>query len=72
MDASADLALAARRIVFGKFLNCGQTCVAPDYILCHESVREELVEALKKQITVQFGEHPLDNPNYGKIVNEKH
>ena len=64
--------MAARRIVFGKFLNCGQTCVAPDYILCHESVREELVEALKKQITVQFGEHPLDNPNYGRIVNEKH
>ena len=72
VDTSADLALAARRIVFGKFLNCGQTCVAPDYILCHESVREALVEALKKQITVQFGEHPLDNPNYGKIVNEKH
>lgn len=64
--------LGRRRIVFGKFLNCGQTCVAPDYILCHESVREELVEALKKQITVQFGEHPLDNPNYGRIVNEKH
>ena len=72
VDASADLALAARRIVFGKFLNCGQTCVAPDYILCHESVREKLVEALKKQITVQFGEHPLDNPNYGRIINEKH
>ena len=72
VDASADLALAARRIVFGKFLNCGQTCVAPDYILCHESVRQELVESLKKQITVQFGEHPLDNPNYGRIVNEKH
>ena len=72
VDTSADLALAARRIVFGKFLNCGQTCVAPDYILCHESVRDALVEALKAQIVAQFGEKPLGNPDYGKIINEKH
>ena len=72
VDASADLTLAAKRIVFGKFLNCGQTCVAPDYILCHESIRDALVKALKAQITAQFGEKPLDNPDYGKIINIKH
>lgn len=72
VDASADIPLAAKRIVFGKFLNCGQTCVAPDYILCHHSVKDQLVEELKKQITAQFGAEPLKNPNYGKIINAKH
>ena len=72
VDASADIKLAAKRIVFGKFLNCGQTCVAPDYILCHASVKEQLIAELKKQITAQFGPKPLDNPDYGKIINRKH
>ena len=72
VDASADIKLAAKRIVFGKFLNCGQTCVAPDYILCHSSVMESLIAELKKQITAQFGERPLENPNYGKIINTRH
>ncbi len=72
VDESARLDLAARRIVFGKFLNCGQTCVAPDYIWCHESLREPLLNALKREITAQFGSHPLQNPHYGKIINEKH
>jgi aldehyde dehydrogenase (NAD+) len=72
VDASAKINLAARRIVFGKFLNCGQTCVAPDYILCDASVREKLIQAIKKEIRRQYGEHPLENPNYGRIVNEKH
>lgn len=72
VDETADIRLAARRIVFGKFLNCGQTCVAPDYILCHRSVLSRLESALKEQVQLQFGKEPLDNPNYGKIVNEKH
>jgi len=72
VEKSAKIGLAARRIVFGKFLNCGQTCVAPDYILCDESIRESLVSAIKKEITLQFGSKPLENPDYGKIVNEKH
>lgn len=72
VDATANVKLAAKRIVFGKFLNCGQTCVAPDYILCDKSVKEELVEELVKQIQSQFGENPLENENYGKIINEKH
>ena len=72
IDESADLKLAARRIVFGKYLNCGQTCVAPDYICCHSSVKNVFLEEVKKQIQIQFGEHPLSNPDYGKIINEKH
>ena len=72
VEKSAKIGLAARRIVFGKFLNCGQTCVAPDYVLCDESIRESLVSAIKKEITLQFGSKPLENPDYGKIVNEKH
>lgn len=72
VDESADLKLAARRIVFGKYLNCGQTCVAPDYILCQESVKDELEEQIKRQIRKQFGSEPLRNKKYGKIINEKH
>ena len=72
VEKTAKISLAARRIVFGKFLNCGQTCVAPDYILCDESIRESLVSAIKKEITLQFGSKSLENPDYGKIVNEKH
>ena len=72
VDSTAKIALAARRIVFGKFLNCGQTCVAPDYILCDRHIRDQLLDALQKEITRQFGADPLANPDYGKIINEKH
>lgn len=69
---NADLKLAARRIVFGKFLNCGQTCVAPDYIYVQKSVKDRLVEELIKETGRQFTDRPLENRDYGKIVNEKH
>ncbi len=72
IDNSANIKLAAKRIVFGKFLNCGQTCVAPDYILCQASVKDALVTELVRQIKKQFGENPLENRDYGKIINEKH
>lgn len=72
VDETAKLKLAAKRIVFGKYLNCGQTCVAPDYILCHSSVKDQLVEEICLQIKKQYGEKPLENPDYGKMINEKH
>lgn len=72
VDSTAKLKLAARRIVFGKFLNCGQTCVAPDYILCDEHIKDELVSEIRSEIIRQFGRNPLNNKNYGKIINEKH
>ena len=72
VDRTANLKLAARRIVFGKYLNCGQTCVAPDYIYCDASVRDHLAAAIRKEILRQFGSDPLNNPDYGHIINEKH
>ena len=72
VDNSAKIKLAARRIVFGKYLNCGQTCVAPDYVLCDASVKNELVKEICTEITKQFGAAPLENPDYGKLINEKH
>lgn len=72
VDESANIELSAKRIVFGKFLNCGQTCVAPDYIYCHKQVKDELIKEIKKQIELQFGKNTLENKNYGKIINEKH
>ena len=72
VEKSANLKLAARRIVFGKYLNCGQTCVAPDYIYCDREIKDELIRQIQKQIRKQFGSTPLNNKNYGKIINEKH
>ncbi len=72
VEKTANIKLAARRIVFGKYLNCGQTCVAPDYIYCDKSVKDELVAELICQVKKQLGEHPLENQNYGKIINRKH
>lgn len=72
VDQTADIRLAARRVVFGKYLNCGQTCVAPDYIYCQRSVKDTFIKEVQKQIRKQYGRHPLDNPDYGKIINEKH
>ena len=72
IDRTANLRLAAKRLVFGKYLNCGQTCVAPDYVLVEESVKDALISEVKQQIVRQYGQHPLENPDYGKIINEKH
>lgn len=72
VEKSADLKLAARRIVFGKLLNCGQTCVAPDFVYCDKRIKDRLVVELKEQIRQQYGAEPLKNENYGRIINEKH
>ncbi len=72
VDKSANLPLAAKRIVFGKYLNCGQTCVAPDYILCEKSVKDEFIKCVKSEIDAQYGKDVLNSDTYGKIVNRKH
>jgi aldehyde dehydrogenase (NAD+) len=72
VDKTANLRLAAKRIVFGKFLNAGQTCVAPDYLLVHKDVKDKFVDYLKGYITAFFGSNPLENDDYPKIINEKH
>ena len=72
VDSSAKIKLAAKRIVFGKYLNCGQTCVAPDYVLCDASVKDTLVKEITVQIQKQYGINPLENPDYGKIISQRH
>lgn len=69
-DASVDL--AAKRIVWGKFTNAGQTCIAPDYLYVHHEVKADLIRSMKKYIQEFYGEHPLKNPDYTKIVNASH
>ena len=69
---SADIRVSAARIVFGKFLNCGQTCVAPDYVIVHESIVDSFVENCKREILGMYGLDQLANPDYGKIINSKH
>ncbi len=72
IDGTADLKTAAKRLAFGKFLNAGQTCVAPDYLLIQESVKEQFLELFETAAKHMYGEKPLENPDYPKIINEKH
>ena len=72
VDDSADIGLAARRIVWGKCLNAGQTCVAPDYVLVHKSVKTAFLTALEHEIRKSFGDDPLHNEALPVIINEKH
>lgn len=72
VHGSADLKVAARRIAFGKYLNCGQTCVAPDYVLCQRSVKDRFLEAVRAEIAAQYPGSYLDNPAYGKMISSRH
>ena len=72
VDTTAKLNLAAKRIVFGKLLNCGQTCVAPDYLLIHRRVKDRFLAYVKRWITVMYGTNALDNDGYVRMVNQKH
>ena len=72
VDETADIKLAAKRIAWGKFVNAGQTCVAPDYILAHESVKQKLTDEMAAAVKAMYGDKPTNSPDYPKIVNEKH
>ncbi|MDD6023368.1 MAG: aldehyde dehydrogenase [Oscillospiraceae bacterium] len=72
VDRTANLKVAAQRIAFGKYLNCGQTCVAPDYLLIHEDVKDEFLTLFEQAVTKMYGANPLENPDYGRIVNHRH
>ena len=72
VDSDADLRRAAKRIAFGKFLNAGQTCVAPDYVLISPQVKDKFLQALKEEIQALYGENPLQNDSYPHMINEKH
>ena len=72
VDKNANLKVSAKRIAWGKYLNAGQTCVAPDYIIVHKDVEEKFIECLKKVITEFYGVSPEHSPDYSRIVSEKH
>lgn len=72
VDSKASLDVAVKRIVWGKFFNAGQTCVAPDYVLVHESVHSKFLEKLKNRIKEDLGADPSQSQDYARIVNEKH
>ena len=72
VDESAKIDLSAKRIIWGKLLNSGQTCVAPDYILVHEKVKDELILSMIKYINIFYGENPQQNSEYPKIINKQH
>lgn len=72
VDRDVDVDLAAKRILWGKLLNAGQTCVAPDYLFVHEDIREEFIESSIKWIEKFYGKFPLENPEFPYIINEKH
>lgn len=72
VDRSAKLDLAAKRLVFGKLLNCGQTCVAPDYVLIDKEIKDDFLAALKKWMSAMYGSDPLDNQGYVRMINRKH
>lgn len=72
VDKSANLEVAAKRIAWGKYLNLGQTCVAPDYLLIHRDIKNKFIELIKKYIKEFYGENPKESKDYGKIINEKH
>jgi aldehyde dehydrogenase (NAD+) len=72
VDRDADLEPAARRIVFGKFINAGQTCIAPDYLLVHRSNISTLLERMRKHLIRFYGEDPRNSPDYARIINRRH
>jgi aldehyde dehydrogenase (NAD+) len=72
VDRNTDLDVATRRIVWGKFYNAGQTCVAPDYILVHEAIENELLGRLKQTVRKFYGDDPRSSPDYGRVVNARH
>ena len=72
VDKSADIALTARRLAWGKYLNAGQTCVAPDYVLVDRSREQELIEALIAEIRRMNSSAPLASEDLPKIINERH
>lgn len=71
VDETANISLTARRIVFGKFLNCGQTCVAPDYVYCHSKIKDKLIKEIEKEIVRQYGISPIENKDYPRLINLK-
>lgn len=72
IDKNANLQIAAKRIVWGKFINAGQTCIAPDYLLVHKGVKTKFIRLLQQEIINAYGEDPKLSPDFTRIINKKH
>jgi aldehyde dehydrogenase (NAD+) len=72
VDADTNIEYTARRITWGKFINAGQTCVAPDYLLVEQKIKQELIDSIQKCIREFYGEQPEASPDYARIINQKH
>lgn len=72
VDESVDIEKTARRIAWGKFFNAGQSCIAPDYLLAHKTIKAKLLEKIKAAVEEFYGKNPLESPDYGRIINESH
>ena len=72
IDQFANLQLSAKRIVWGKFINAGQTCIAPDYLIVHEKIKQEFIALLKQELQLAYGTDPQLTPDFSRIVNKKH
>ncbi|XP_053297740.1 aldehyde dehydrogenase family 3 member A2b [Pleuronectes platessa] len=72
IDKDCDISIACRRVTWGKYTNCGQTCIAPDYILCEPSIQDRVIEEVKKSIKDFYTENPKTCPDYGRIINQRH
>ena len=72
VDETAPVSITAKRLVWGKFLNCGQTCIAPDYLLVHENIKDKLIQEIILHIEKSFGKNQQDSTDYGRIVHQKH
>lgn len=72
MDDSINFEVACRRLLWGKLINAGQTCVAPDYVLCTKAVQDKLIPVMKSVLKEFYGEDPKKSSDFGRILNEKH
>ncbi|XP_077403769.1 aldehyde dehydrogenase family 3 member A2b isoform X1 [Vanacampus margaritifer] len=72
IDSKCDISIACRRVAWGKFTNCGQTCIAPDYILCEPALQQRLIQELQKAIKEFYTDDPKTCPDYGRIINQRH
>lgn len=71
VDTNINLQETAKRITWGKFINAGQTCIAPDYILVHQAIKNDLIQSIQNCLQTFYGEHPIFSPNYARIINHR-
>ena len=72
IDTNSDIAMSAKRAAWGRFINCGQTCIAPDFIMCDQKDASKVVEGLRQAVSDFFGPDPKTSKDYCRIVNQRH